>query len=70
MSESHLHLKVCEGCGRLWLRNNDTPGVYCRRCNTRLAQFPAPRDRRRTGRSPKTNQACKQQVPTTAGGTQ
>ena len=68
MNELHLHLKVCEGCGRLWLRNIGTSGVYCQRCNTNLAQFPA--RRRRTGRPHKTSQVCgqKKQVLENCGG--
>ena len=43
---TRLDLKVCEGCGALWLRSQaaGTPaGVYCRRCAQHLAGFPAPR---------------------------
>jgi len=37
-----LDLKICEGCGALWLR--DRPGrVYCCRCAPLLADMPAPR---------------------------
>ena len=68
MSESHLHLKICEGCGRLWLRNVETFGVYCQRCTLHLAQFPAPRGRRRTGRSHKMNRTCGQQEKASNGG--
>lgn len=70
MNESHLHLKVCEGCGRLWLRNIGTYGIYCRRCNTQLAQFPPPRGRRRTGRPHKGSHACEQQLLARTGGKQ
>lgn len=39
MNSSKLDLKICEGCGALWLRA--TPGrVYCRRCTPLLADFP------------------------------
>jgi hypothetical protein len=50
MTHSYLHLKICEGCGRLWIRNNTVTGVYCRRCTVRLSDFPLPLSRRRTGR--------------------
>ena len=47
-----MQLKVCEGCGALWLRAlND--GVYCGRCAVVLADFPPPRGRSRRGRRPK-----------------
>ena len=38
-----IDLKVCEGCGALWVRAQagSTPaGVYCRRCAGRLSSFP------------------------------
>ena len=38
-----IDLKVCEGCGVLWLRRVMVEGVYCRGCAGRLAEFPAPR---------------------------
>jgi hypothetical protein len=51
MNGLHVELKVCEGCGALWLRAKVANGVYCRRCTATLAEFPAPRGRRT--RSPK-----------------
>ena len=48
MNYLRLDLKVCEGCGALWLRSETTTGVYCRSCAEKLAEFPAPRRRRRT----------------------
>jgi hypothetical protein len=47
-----VDLKVCEGCGGLWLRA-DNHGVYCRRCSLMLSEFPAPRGRSRAGRKRK-----------------
>ena len=47
-----VELKVCEGCGGLWLRARNH-GVYCRGCALRLSEFPAPRQRSRAGRKPK-----------------
>jgi hypothetical protein len=44
-----LEVKVCEGCGALWLRRT-TDGVYCTTCTTRLAAFPAASGKRRGGR--------------------
>jgi len=46
MMYTHLELKVCEGCGVLWLRRKDievTAGdalVYCCSCKERLSCFP------------------------------
>jgi len=50
MSQSCLHLKICEGCGRLWLRNHTVSEVYCRQCTVHFSDFPAPRSRRAKGR--------------------
>lgn len=47
-----VELKVCEGCGGLWLRAQNH-GVYCRPCAVRLSDFPAPRGRSRAGRKRK-----------------
>lgn len=46
MSDFKCELKVCEACGALWLRANQH-GVYCRGCESRLSEFPAPRSGRR-----------------------
>jgi hypothetical protein len=45
-----MDLKVCEGCGVLWLRGIMSEGVYCRGCAGRLAEFPAPRTKHAGGR--------------------
>ncbi len=42
MMQVKMDLKVCEGCGGLWVRNGGEPGVYCRHCTVTLAEFPAP----------------------------
>lgn len=36
-------LKVCEGCGGLWVRTGEAAGVYCRHCSPRMAELPARR---------------------------
>lgn len=41
MNELRMDLKVCEGCGTLWLRAGLGEGVYCRGCARTLAEFPA-----------------------------
>jgi len=48
--ELRVHLKVCEGCGCLWLRLQTNGGVYCRICESRLRDFPSPERHRRPGR--------------------
>lgn len=50
MTYSSVTLKVCEGCGTLWLRGDANATVYCARCAERLKQFPDPKTRRRPGR--------------------
>lgn len=50
MNESYMHLKVCEGCGRLWARSHAESDVYCRGCREHFAEFPAPLSRRMRGR--------------------
>jgi len=41
MNSLRIELKICEGCGVLWLRSGKADGVYCRGCFARLAEFPA-----------------------------
>jgi hypothetical protein len=48
--ELRVQLKVCEGCGCLWYRNQTHGGVYCFRCEVKLKDFPAPETRKRKGR--------------------
>jgi hypothetical protein len=45
-----MQLKVCECCGRLFVRTGPVAGVYCCGCAAVLAQFPPPRAKRATGR--------------------
>lgn len=52
MEHVRMELKVCEGCGTLWLRALGH-GVYCRRCAEFLADFPSPKGRSRRGRPPR-----------------
>ena len=46
MSNLHMELKVCEGCGVLWLRSGQAATVYCRGCAAKLSEFPAALGRR------------------------
>lgn len=50
MMHLRLELKICEGCGALWLRTGVSDGPYCARCKGRLAGFPAARGKRGGGR--------------------
>jgi len=45
MKEFRVELKVCEGCGGLWLRVREHQGwgAYCTSCTKWLAEFPAPK---------------------------
>ena len=46
MKEFRVDLKVCEGCGGLWLRAREVGrqcGAYCNSCVRWLAEFPAPK---------------------------
>jgi hypothetical protein len=35
-----LELKVCEGCGGLWVRRQGRSNPYCVGCSERLMDFP------------------------------
>ena len=48
-NERHLvrvELKYCEHCGGLWIRESGT-GVYCERCQPKVADLPVPKKPRR-----------------------
>ena len=47
-----MELKVCEGCGALWLRSGERAHVYCTSCSTRLMSFPV--RRKHAGGRPRT----------------
>ncbi len=49
-------LKVCEGCGTLWVRRGAS-GVYCGPCAELFREFPDPRTRLRPGRPKKVRPA-------------
>ena len=49
-------LKVCEGCGGLWVRTGAEAGVYCRTCSALVADLPG-RRRRSPGRPCKIHNA-------------
>ncbi len=49
-------LKVCEGCGTLWVRRRAV-GVYCGPCARLLENFPDPKTRLLPGRPKKARAA-------------
>lgn len=53
MGYQSVSLKVCEGCGTLWIRGGVGTGVYCGPCTHILQQFPDPKTRLRPGRPTK-----------------
>jgi hypothetical protein len=50
MNYLHLELKVCEGCGMLWIRRIELDSNYCAGCTSRLVNFPVPVGRHGGGR--------------------
>lgn len=66
MTYLSLTLKVCEGCGSLWLRAHAGLEVYCAVCTHRLKDFPDPKTRRKLGR-PRKHQAEVRQAPLHSG---
>jgi hypothetical protein len=52
MNYLRLELKVCEGCGVLWLRTGVGDGAYCQNCAFQLSAFPAFRGRHAGRRKP------------------
>ncbi len=53
MTYQRVMLKVCEGCGTLWIRKQTGSEVYCGPCTAVFEQFPDPKTRRRPGRPKK-----------------
>jgi hypothetical protein len=53
MAYQRVTLKVCEGCGMLWIREARGGGVYCGPCTGVLRHFPDPKTRLRVGRKNK-----------------
>lgn len=52
MLQVSLELKVCEGCGGLWVRPQGEQQPYCHRCQVRLAPFPRRSARKRMRATP------------------
>ncbi len=53
MTYQRVMLKVCEGCGTLWIRKQAMGGVYCGPCTEVFEHFPDPKTRLRPGRPKK-----------------
>ena len=68
--EMRVQLKVCEGCGCLWYRAQTQGSVYCKECETRLRNFPAPESRKRRGRPEPNRSPGFGRWPRTTGGAQ
>ena len=45
-NETRVELKYCEHCGGLWVREGGA-GVYCEKCQPKIADLPIPRKHRR-----------------------
>jgi hypothetical protein len=43
---ARVELKYCEHCGGLWVRESGA-GVYCRKCEPKVADLPIPKKPRR-----------------------
>jgi hypothetical protein len=66
--EVRVQLKICEGCGCLWYRDQALGSVYCKRCEVKLMEFPSPETRKRRGRPPRQPIARIWAVAVAAGG--
>jgi uncharacterized Zn finger protein (UPF0148 family) len=68
--EVRVQLKICEGCGCLWYRTQAQGSVYCRKCETKLRDFPPPESRKRRGRPSRRQLSRVWAVADVAGGAQ
>jgi len=55
MNDLRMELKICEGCGALWLRaglgQGCSAGVYCKGCARTFAEFPKVKGPKRPSRT-------------------
>ena len=51
--EVTFDIKICEACGRLYLRTENESGIYCAKCAAMLCDFPTPESRKLRGRKSK-----------------
>jgi hypothetical protein len=58
-----VEVKICEGCGALWLRTGVESGVYCSGCIVRMAGFPPASGKRPGGRPPTGRPRRRPRVP-------
>ena len=70
MKYVRVELKICEGCGALWLRHGIQDGIWCAACARRLSGFPEPRGRHAGGRPrlARTQGCCSARRNRTTGG--
>jgi len=45
-NEVGMELKYCEHCGGLWIRERGAGIVYCDKCQSKVADLPAPKKRK------------------------
>ena len=57
-----MQLKICEGCGNLWVRQAARLTVYCGRCERKLAEYPLAGAARRPGRKRKSVHAVQGRI--------
>jgi hypothetical protein len=50
MRDIKLELKICEGCGSLWVRHYGQAQPYCAGCKKKLAEYPNRGRKRPRGR--------------------
>jgi hypothetical protein len=58
MKYLRVEMKICEGCGAIWLRCGMDDGVYCASCAVLLAEFP-PSAGKRPGGRPRRQPRCR-----------
>lgn len=68
MDNNSVQLKVCEGCGALYLRETaERNGAFCPGCKRRLSAFPAAGKRQRPKWKPRPRPSAVL-TPAVAGG--
>jgi hypothetical protein len=40
---ARMELKYCEHCGSLWVRPSGAEEIYCEKCQSKVAELPAPK---------------------------
>lgn len=68
MKYLRVEMKICEGCGALWIRRGVEDGVYCSTCVTHIADLPPATGKRPGGRPATGRPRRRPRVPTCAAG--